>query len=86
MFREGSHLVGRFQVSPPIIHQHGRQRHDAKRARGIYGRRRQTTDRRTNDRCFQHLLSASWAAAFHEFNRDGWLDLYVANGWMPATR
>ena len=39
----------------------------------------------TNDRCFQHLLSASWAAAFHDFNRDGWLDLYVANGWMPAA-
>jgi enediyne biosynthesis protein E4 len=28
-------------------------------------------------------VTASWGQGFHDFDRDGWLDLYVAHGFVP---
>lgn len=36
------------------------------------------------DRCLSHLLTVSWGTGFADFDQDGWLDLYVANGHIPA--
>ena len=32
-----------------------------------------------------HLLATSWSVGFHDFDRDGWIDLYVSNGHIPAA-
>lgn len=31
------------------------------------------------------LHYVSWGCGFHDFDRDGWLDLYVTNGYIPAA-
>ncbi len=31
------------------------------------------------------LLASSWGTGFHDFDSDGWLDLYVSNGHIPAV-
>jgi enediyne biosynthesis protein E4 len=38
------------------------------------------------DRCLPQLYTTSWSAGFQDFNRDGWLDLYVSNGFIPALQ
>lgn len=38
----------------------------------------------TYDRCFTERYTTSWAVAFEDFDDDGALDLYVANGHIPA--
>ena len=30
------------------------------------------------------LFATSWGTGFHDFDNDGWLDLYVSNGHIPA--
>jgi enediyne biosynthesis protein E4 len=34
----------------------------------------------SQDACYTDYVTASWGAAFHDFDNDGWLDLYVSNG------
>ena len=31
------------------------------------------------------LFATSWGTGFHDFDNDGWLDLYVSNGFVPAS-
>lgn len=31
------------------------------------------------------LFATSWSVAFHDFDQDGWLDLHVSNGHIPAA-
>ncbi len=31
------------------------------------------------------LFATSWGCGFHDFDRDGWVDLYVSNGHIPAA-
>ncbi len=31
------------------------------------------------------LLATSWGCGFHDFDHDGWVDLYVSNGHIPAA-
>lgn len=31
-----------------------------------------------------HLFATSWGVGFHDFDCDGWIDLYVSNGHIPA--
>ena len=31
------------------------------------------------------LLATSWGVGFHDFDHDGWIDLYVSNGHIPAA-
>ena len=37
------------------------------------------------DACFTDLFATSWGTAFHDLDSDGWLDLYVSNGHIPAA-
>ena len=37
------------------------------------------------DACHDDLLLTSWSVAFHDFDRDGWLDLWVAHGHIPSA-
>jgi hypothetical protein len=37
------------------------------------------------DRCFTGLYTTSWGAGFHDFDCDGFLDLYVSTGYIPAA-
>lgn len=37
------------------------------------------------DACHVPLRISGWAAAFHDFDQDGWLDLFVSNGFMPSA-
>lgn len=36
----------------------------------------------TQEVCQPHLLSTGWAAAFRDFDSDGWLDLFSASGYI----
>jgi enediyne biosynthesis protein E4 len=36
------------------------------------------------DACYPDRLAAGWGVGFQDFDRDGWLDLFVANGHVPA--